>query len=231
MEWSYIFELYDGRGSRVLEIWGRNNSFNVQKVLWCCEELEIPFRRHDVGGLYGGTDEDDYLALNPTGLVPTISDDGLSLWESNAIVRYLSAKHGSGSLWPEDPAERALADKWMDYQIGTLFPAFKDALLGLVRTHPEQRNPEKIEASASKTGEVLAVLDAHLRDNEYVAGPSLTMGDIALGSSFYRWLHLDIERPDLPALEAWHERLTARPAYQKTVMVSFAKEDPPGSES
>ena len=215
----------------MLEVWGRNNSFNVQKVLWCCEELEIPFQRYDAGGLYGGTNEDDYLARNPTGLVPTIADGDLTLWESNTIVRYLSAKYGAGSLWPEDPAERALADKWMDFQLGTLFPAFKDALLGLVRTLPEQRDSERIEASARKSGEALTVLDAHLRDNEYVAGPSLTMGDIALGSLVYRWLSLDIERPGLQALGTWHGRLEGRPAYQRTVMVSFAMEDPPRSET
>lgn len=215
----------------MLEVWGRKNSFNVQKVLWCCEELEIPFRRHDAGGLFGGTHEDEYLARNPTGLVPTISDEGFALWESNSIVRYLSAKHGRGTLWPEDPAERARADKWMDYQLGTFFPAFKDTLLGLVRTPPEHRDPQKIEASVHATGEVLSVLDAHLGDNEYVAGAYLSMGDVALGSSVYRWLELDIERPDLPALAAWHARLEARPAYRRTVMVSFAKEDPPGSEA
>ena len=211
----------------MLEIWGRKNSYNVQKVLWCCEELEISYRRHDAGGLFGGTDEEEYLARNPTGLVPTISDEGFSLWESNTIVRYLSARHGAGSLWPEDPTDRALADKWMDYQIGTLFPAFRDALIGLIRTSPEHRDPEKIEASARATAEALTVLEAHLEDNEYVAGSSLTMGDIALGSLIYRWLELDIDRLDLPALRTWHDRLADRPAYQKTVMVSFAMEDPP----
>jgi glutathione S-transferase len=213
----------------VLEVWGRKNSFNVQKVLWCCEELNVPIRRHNVGGLFGGTREAEYLARNPMGLVPAISDDGFSLWESNTIVRYLSARYGSGGLWPEDPAERALADKWMDYQIGTLFPAFKDALIGLIRTPEEQRDPEKIAASARATADALPVLDTHLRDNEYVAGSSLTMGDIALGSLVHRWLELDIERPDLSALQAWYGRLADRPAYQKTVMVSFAMEDPPDS--
>lgn len=214
----------------MLEVWGRKNSYNVQKVLWCCEELEIPFRRHDAGGLFGGTEKDEYLSRNPTGLVPTISDEGFVLWESNAIVRYLSAKHGRGTLWPEDPKVRALADKWMDYQLGTLWPAFKDALVGLIRTPPEQRVPKKIEASVRAAAEVLFVLDAQLNDNEYVTGTSLSVGDIALGSSVYRWLELDIERPDLPALAAWHARLEARPAYRRTVMVSFVKEDPPDPE-
>jgi glutathione S-transferase len=215
----------------MLEIWGRNNSFNVQKVLWCCEELEVPYQRHDAGGLFGGTGEDEYLQRNPTGLVPTIVDGDLTLWESNTIVRYLAARFGAGGLWPEDPADRALADKWMDYQLGTLFPAFKDALLGLVRTAPENRNPEKIEASVRATAGKIVVLDAHLEDNDYVAGSSFTMGDVALGSLVYRWLELDIDRPDLPALRAWYERLAGRPAYQNTVMVSFAMEDPPQSRA
>jgi glutathione S-transferase len=213
----------------VLEIWGRKNSFNVQKVLWCCEELEVPFRRHDAGGLFGVTGEDEYRARNPTGLVPTISDDDFTLWESNTIVRYLAAKHGAGSLWPEDPAQRALADKWMDFQLGTIFPAFKGALIGLVRTPPDQRDEEKIGASVRGTAGVLPVLDGHLGEHDYVAGSSLTMGDVALGSLVYRWLELDIDRPDLPSLQAWHERLAERPAYQKTVMVSFRMEDPPRS--
>ena len=210
----------------MLEVWGRKNSFNVQKVLWCCEELGVEYQRYDAGGLFGATDEAEYLATNPTGLVPTISDDGFTLWESNAIVRYLSAKHGAGTLWPENPAERALADKWMDYQLGTLFPAFKDVLLGLVRSPPENRDPAKIQASAKRTAALLLALDAHLGENDYVAGSSITMGDIALGSLIYRWLELDIERPDLPSLQAWHGRLEERPAYQKTVMVSFEMEDP-----
>lgn len=212
------------RMCRVLEVWGRANSVNVQKVLWCCEELEVPFRRHDAGGLYGGTDTPEYLERNPTGRVPLVSDGGFPLWESNTIVRYLAARYGAGGLWPEDTRERALADKWMDYQLGTIWPAFAPALLGLIRTAPEDRNEAEIRASVEKTAQAFAVVDAHLRDHEYAAGPSLTMGDVALGPVAYRWLSLDVERPAAPALEAWHGRLSTRPAYRKTVMVSFEKE-------
>lgn len=112
----------------MIEVFGRTNSLNVQKVLWCLGELEVPFERYDVGGLYGGNKEPDFLARNPMGLVPLISDDGFDLWESNTIVRYLAGRYGAGLLWPEDPEARALSDKWMDYQLGTIFPAFKDAV-------------------------------------------------------------------------------------------------------
>lgn len=210
----------------MIEVYGRLNSLNVQKVLWCLGELEVPFERYDVGGLYGGNKEPDFLARNPMGLVPLISDDGFDLWESNTIVRYLAGRYGAGLLWPEDPEARALSDKWMDYQLGTFFPAFKDTVLGLIRTAPENRDPDKIAASVKETAGVLPILDAHLEKSEYVAGDSLTMGDIALGPMLYRYLTLDIDRPPLPNLEAWHDRLTERPAYQKYVMVPYGMESP-----
>lgn len=210
----------------MIEVWGRTNSVNVQKVLWCLGELEVPFDRYDAGGLYGVNKEPDFLSRNPTGLVPLISDDGLDLWESNTIVRYLAARHGAGSLWPEDPADRALSEKWMDYQIGTVFPAFRGAVLGLIRTAPENRDPDKIAASVRTTADTLAVLDVHLEDCAYIAGDSLTVGDVALGSTVYRWLTLEIDRPPLPNLEAWHERLTHRPPYREHVMVPYRMESP-----
>ena len=205
----------------VIKIWGRPNSVNVQKVLWCCDELGAPYERVDAGGEFGGTREPGYLAMNPTALIPTIDDDGFTLWESNTIVRYLSAKYGAEMLWPHDPAARALADKWMDYQIGTLWVAFRPAFLGLIRTPPEERDMDRIEASLENTATALSILDVNLAGSEYVAGADLTMGDVALGPTVYRWLSMEIERPPLPGLEAWHERLTARPAYQRDVMVPF----------
>ena len=205
----------------MLKVWGRTTSVNVQKVTWCCGELGIPYDRVDAGGNFGGTDTPEYRKINPSGLVPAISDDGFTLWESNTIVRYLSARHGAGTLWPENAQTRALADKWMDFGLGTLWPAFRAGYLGLTRVPPEERDPAAIALSLENTAETLAVLDAHLAENAYVAGEAFTMGDVSLGSSIYRWLNIDIERPTLPNLEAWHESLKERPAYQENVMIAF----------
>ena len=71
----------------MLKIWGRTTSSNVQKVLWCCAELGIEHERVDLGGPFGGNQDPEYLALNPNGLVPTIKDGDLILWESNTICR------------------------------------------------------------------------------------------------------------------------------------------------
>lgn len=202
----------------MLRIWGRSSSINVQKVLWCCEELDIRYQRVDVGGPFGGNSEPEYLRLNPNGLVPTISDGGFVLWESNAIVRYLAAKHGTGTLYPENLAQRADADRWMDWQMGTLWANFRPAFVGLVRTPPEKRDQACIAKAISKTTGNLTLLDTHLAGRDYVTGPSLTMADIPLGVTAYRWFTLDIERPPMPNLEAWYERLCARSPYRATVM-------------
>ena len=206
----------------MLRIWGRSNSINVQKVLWCCEELDIRYQRVDLGGPFGGNTEPEYLRLNPNGLVPTISDGGFVLWESNAIVRYLAAKHGMGTLCSEDLAERADADRWMDWQMGTLWANFRPAFVGLVRTLPEKKDRDEIATAISKTAENLAMLNAHLAARDYVTGLAFTLADIPLGVTAYRWFNLEIERPPMANLEAWYERLCARSPYKATVMLPLS---------
>lgn len=192
---------------------------NVQKALWCCEEMAVPYRRIDAGGAFGVVNTPAYRKLNPNGLVPTIDDDGFILWESNAIVRYLGAKHGAGSLSPADPHARAIADQWMDWQVSTFWPAMRNLFMGLIRTPEAERDPRAIEASRTKTAEVLGIVDAHLQSRPFLAGYALTMGDIPLGCSVWRWMALPIERPPLPNVQRWFDALAARPAYRKTVML------------
>ncbi len=207
----------------MLKIWGRTTSSNVQKVMWTVAELGIEHERIDAGGAFGGVDEPWYREMNPNGLVPTIEDDGKIIWESNAIVRYLSARYGMGVLAPVDLADRAQADRWMDWQITTVGPNWGVMFLGLVRTPPSKREPEKIAAAVKRLGETYAILDAQLEGRDYIMGDSLTMADIPLGMTMYRYHELVKDRPSLPNVEAWYERLQARPAYAEHVMVSFEK--------
>jgi glutathione S-transferase len=203
----------------MLRIWGRNNSVNVQKALWCCEEIGLAYERLDAGGEFGVVNTPQYRNLNPNGLVPTIEDDGFVLWESNAIVRYLAAKHGDGKLWPTDANIRAEADKWMDWQNTTFWPTFRPLFWNLVRTPVDQRDDKAMEDSRLRTIEILGYLDAHLKSRSHVAGQSFTMGDIPMGCAIWRWMGLPIERPELPNLKRWFDTLAERPAYQKTVML------------
>lgn len=203
----------------MLKIWGRNNSVNVQKVLWCCEEMGVKYERIDAGGQFGVVNTPQYRAINPNGLVPTVEDGPFVLWESNSIVRYLAAKHSAGKLWPEDLKTRAVADKWMDFMITTFWPAFRPLFWNLVRTPIDQRNPQAMEESRLQSAEVLGYLDAHLKNRTYVTGDDLTMGDIPMGCGVWRWYGLQFERPELPNLQRWFDNLRQRPAYQNAVML------------
>ncbi len=203
----------------MLKILGRNNSSNVQKVMWCIGELGLKHERTDIGGPFGGNKDAKYLALNPMGLVPTMDDDGFVLWESNSIVRYLAAKHGMGTLCPADPKIRAGAERWMDWQLSAMGPAITPVFLGLIRTPPDKRDPAAIEAGRKRAAELFGMLDAHLTGRKFVAGDSLTIGDIPLGIMAYRWFNFPIERPEHKYARAWYERLAHRPAFKQHVML------------
>lgn len=193
----------------MLTLWGRLNSHNVKKVAWLAEEIGRPWRRIDIGGQFGFTDA--YLAMNPNRMIPTIEDDGLVLWESNAILRYLAAKYAP-ELWPEDPAERARGDKWMDWQFH-FADAQRDAFLELVRVAPENRNQEAINRSARASIAMMGILEAELAGRPWLSGETFGIADIPMGVYTHTFFTLPFERPALPALEAWYRRLKARPGF------------------
>jgi len=206
----------------MLKIWGRTNSINVQKVMWAVGELGLDFERMDVGGEFGGLDTADYGAMNPNRRVPTLQDGAFSLWESNAIVRYLAAKHGSGGLWPLAPEKRAVAEQWMDWQQTTLLPDMRIVFWGLVRTQPEQRDQARIDAAVESLKSLWQRLDQHLGDRSFVAGDEFTIGDIPVGAMCHRYHALAVERAAMENVPAWYERLKRRPAYQAHVMLPLS---------
>ena len=206
----------------MLKIWGRLTSVNVQKVVWCADELGLACERVEAGGKYGVVNTPEYRAMNPNGLVPVIDHDGFILWESNAIVRYLAARHGEGSLWPTDIQMRADADRWMDWQAVSFNPVLGPAFIQLIRTAPEKRDAAVVEAARAEAEKKLALLDAHLATRDYVAGSSFTMGDIPLGCSVDRWMKLPIARAAHPHVERWFSALRARKGAKQVVELALA---------
>lgn len=206
----------------MLKIWGRKNSTNVRKVLWCAEELGLDYQSIDAGGAFGVVQEPEYLAKNPNGLVPLIEEDGLVLWESNTIVRYLAARHAPDSSWyPSDVRQRAEAEKWMDWVTSSLATTFRPLFWGMLRTPAEQRDWVAINAAHKTCAQVLSIADQALARQPYLSGDALGVGDVPLGCFAYAWFEMPIERPEMRHLRAWYERLKERPAYQVAVMTAL----------
>jgi glutathione S-transferase len=202
----------------MIKIWGRNTSSNVQKVMWAVGEMKLPHERIDVGGAFGKTRDAFYLAMNPNALVPTLEEeDGFTLWESNSIVRYLAAKHASRTLEPADLRTRALAHKWMDWQLSVMGPAITPVFWGLIRTPPEKRDANAIAAGKVKTIEAAQLLDGQLGKTQYLAGAEFSYGDIPVGIMIYRYVQLIPERPSTPNLDRWYGAISSRPAFKEQV--------------
>ncbi len=207
----------------MITVWGRTTSSNVQIVMWAIAELGLECERLDVGGAFGGNRTPEYLAMNPNGLVPVFRDgDGPFLWESAAIVRYLGAAYGNERFWPPSPAARADVDKWAEWIKTTFGPVLLTGVFWpLIRVSPAQHDHAGIAAATETLKPLARMLDTRLAGCRYLGGDDVCFADIVVGTLLYRYFTLDFERADTPHLRAYYDRLAARPAYAKHVMVSY----------
>ena len=207
----------------MIELWGRKNSYNVQKVLWVLDELEIEYTHRDVGSEAGDLETPEFLQLNPRARGPGRVDDDSVIWESNTIVRYLCAAHGENLLWPDNPVQRSYADRWMDWELATLQPDFMDLFWGYYRKPQNKRDSGQIEISKVRCEQHFAMLDSHLKHHDYLAGETFSMGDIPAATSLYRYFEMGIAVEKPANLMAWYQRLSARRAFQQTIMTDFSE--------
>lgn len=205
----------------MITLWGRNNSTNVKKVRWTLEELGLSYDQILAGLEFGLNHEPEFLAKNPNGLVPLLHDDDtqITLWESNTIVRYLAAQYGQNGLWQANPAKRAQGEKWMDWANGTLSPAHRVILMGLVRTPAEQRDHAAIDAGIAQCEKLFTLLDAALAESPWLSGDEFGTGDIAVAPFVYNLLETVKTWQPHPNLQRWYQQLSRRPAYQSVVMI------------
>ena len=203
----------------MITIWGRANSANVQKLLWCCDELVLPYERIDAGLQFGRVNEPAYLAMNPNGRIPTLVDGDFVLWESNAILRYLVMEYGpSSSLYPSGPRQRSSIDRWLDWSLSTLQPAERPVFWTVVRTPAAEWDAAKLAAGIAAVTVLWKLVDTHLQGRFFLEGETCTLADIVIGTYARRWFGLEgIERAPLPNLERWYSRLATRTGFKKYI--------------
>lgn len=200
----------------MLKVLGKATSINVRKVLWACEEIGVDYVREEWGSGVRPTECAEFEAMNPNALVPVLVDDDVVLWESNVIVRYLAAKHQRRDLLPSAPAARAHVEKWMDWQASEFNNAWRYAFQSLVRNNPDYQSPVGLERSVREWTRHVAILEAQLTTTgAYVAGEAFTVADIPIGLAINRWYMTPLTRPPMPAVAAYFERLTERPAFRR----------------
>jgi glutathione S-transferase len=208
----------------MMRLWGRKSSINVQKVLWCLAELGLKegkdFERIDAGLHFGLNRTPEFLAMNPNGLVPTLEVGDLILWESNTIMRYLAKEHDKSKRFPTDVRSQYQSEKWLDWQLGTMWPTLRIVFLGLTRTPEAERNKAGIQKAFQDTNQLLSMLDQILSKQSYCSGNQFHIGDIALALCTGRWILLNKtfpeetgERSNLKNIDAWLKRLEKETCY------------------
>ena len=202
-----------------LTIWGRANSVNVQKVLWCLRELDLAFERIDAGMAFGRNHDPDYLAMNPNARVPTLVDGDFVLWESNSVMRYLVLAYGNGSpIYPSAPKVRAGVDRWLDWTLSTLQPVDRPVFWALVRTPADKRDMAAIQNDADAEAVQWRIVDRQLATRRFIEGEDFTIADIALGAYARRWFGVEgISKPQLTHLERWFAQFAERPGFKQFV--------------
>jgi glutathione S-transferase len=197
----------------MLTVWGRNNSINVMKVLWVCDEIGVAYRRIDAGLQYGVVDTPEYRQMNPNGRIPTIDDDGFVLWESNAIVRYLAARHERDDLLPREPGARADVERWMDWTTASLTIGMTPLFWQLIRTPSDKRDTRVLAQATLDAERCMRLLDQHLATRDHLSASRFTVADIPAAAFVQRWYSLPMTRPSLPALEAYRQRMLLREPF------------------
>ena len=199
----------------MIKLLGRSTSLNVRKVLWTLSELGAEYTLEEWGTDALPLQSPSFLALNPNALIPVLQHDGLTLWESNTICRYLAARFERTDLLPDSPAARARVEQWMDWQATELNNSWRYAFMGLVRRSPAHQDQQAIQSGLQNWNRHMGILDRTLSGTGgYVAGPAFTLADIPVGLSVHRWQMTPFEHPHLPAVAAYYERLNERPGYR-----------------
>jgi glutathione S-transferase len=200
-----------------ITIWGRSNSVNVQKVLWCLSELDLAYERIDAGMAFGRNTEPDYLAMNPNARVPTLVDGDFVLWESNSVMRYLALAYRPDSpLYPQAPKIRAGVDRWLDWTLSTVQPLDRPVFWALIRTPAEQRDMVAIQKDVDAEAVVWRIAEDRLATHRFFEGDGFTLADIAIGAYARRWLGVEgVTKPTLPHLERWFSEISQRAGFRQ----------------
>jgi glutathione S-transferase len=191
---------------------------NCRKVRALAYELGIPLECAHVDLIKGGSRTPAFLAMNPNGRVPVLVDGDFVLWESMAILRYLSSKKG-GALVPKTPRGEADMDRWLSWQLAHLGPALtKVAFERIVKQLTGQGAPDAalVAAGTAEFAQLSALLDRALEGREYVA-ETLSLADFALASHYSLASMCGLDVAPYPRVTAWLARVLGRDSMKRAL--------------
>ena len=193
-----------------------NNPFSQhsRRVVALMEEAGLDYEPRHVALDAGEHMSTAFLGINPNHQVPVLVDGDLTLWESNAILRYLCHKHALWNWYPQEARARARVEQWLDWNQCRLSPGVIDIVLNKMFLG-EAGDAAAIERGEARIAELAPILEAALSDQPFIAGAMPTIADISIASNVTQ-LALADAVPDHPALRRWHDRVCALDGVRKS---------------
>ena len=195
------------------------------RVRWALEEAGEPYEERLLN--QGEQDLPEYRAIQPFGQVPVYEEDGLTLFESGAILLHIAGR--SDALLPADPAARARAIQWVFAALNSIEPHVWNLTLIDLFYPNEQWAKQRRPGAADFVEKRLDALAGRLGDKEYLDDDRFTAGDLMMTTVLRILRHTDLVA-SRPALHAYQLRCEARPAFQKALadqVAPFAHNAPP----
>jgi len=147
--------------------------------------------------------------------VPTLVDGDMVSWESNTILRYLSALHAP-QLSGATPAEKTQVERWMDWQASEFNNSWRFAFQALVRKNPAFQDPVAIANSVQLFTVMVGIVDSQLGlTGAYMAGEQFTVADIPIGLAIHRWFSTPIPRPTFGNVDRYYQLLLDRSGFRR----------------
>ncbi|XP_061705121.1 glutathione S-transferase 1-like [Cydia pomonella] len=180
-------------------------------VLLVAAALDIQLNLKELNLQAGEHMTTEFLELNPQHTVPTLVDDGFALWESHAICRYLIRKYNNRELYPEDIQIRALIDQRLDFDLGTLYPRFRNFFYPQVFAGKPAN-----ESLFRNLKESLDIFNSFLKGHKYAVGDTLTLADLSLVATVSTLEAAAVSLESYPRVERWFELVkSTAPAYEE----------------
>lgn len=201
-----------------MKLYSHPFSQHARRVRMLCEELNIALDIRNMSLETGAHKSEDFLALNPTGRVPVLDDDGFVLSESHAIMKYVVAKSGTYEFYPIDVKKRAEVDMWLDWNHTKLNPPVQSLIIQ-VMFMGENADQALVGKSRSEASDALAILETALAAGSSIGG-TLTLADLSLASTVALYEMAEGNLSALPSLKAWLDTIKARPGFAGTAPVS-----------
>ncbi len=202
-----------------MQIYADPITVNSRKVIAGLKFLEVDYTLNHIDYFQGKQKSPEYMKINPNACLPSMVDDGFTLWESNAILQYAADKHNRTQAYPTDLKTRADINRWLLWESSSWMPSCYVYLVeNCVKPVLEEKpDPTVLAGEEPNFRKLAGILESRLAGGEWLCGSNPTIADIAVAAPMHLHAVQGLPLNDFPNLVRWMtEKVEKLPAWNET---------------